>query len=253
MGYWVDNDKECQQSRSQQEQPLSLREAVHSLLPKTGEQRTVRANKLQLNLLKTKEIVFRCPTVHLDIMPVKLCDIERLDCVKLLGVFIDSKLLFSEHVERLLGVCNQRLYLLSQLRKQGLSDECVAVVYNAIVLSKVLYALSEWGGYISQAFKDRIDASFRKACRWKLTRKHQYTLMDVLSEVDSKLFDKCKSEGHCLHQCCRQVILWLCVLAIMNMMSLESLTTYEATKRSLMMRCLYRQKTVDLYFGSVVV
>ena len=48
------------------------------------------------------------PCVHLDILPVKLCDIERLDCVKLLGVFIDSKLLLSGHVERLLGVCNQR-------------------------------------------------------------------------------------------------------------------------------------------------
>jgi len=78
---------------------------------------------------------------------VKSCDIERLDCVKLLGVVIDSKLLFSEHVERLLGVCNQRLYLLSQLRKQGLSDECVAVVYDAIVLSKVLYALPAWGDF----------------------------------------------------------------------------------------------------------
>ena len=87
---------------------------------------------MQLNLLKTKEIVFGRPTVHRDILPVKLCDIERLDCVKLLGVFIDSKLLFSEQVERLLGVCNQRLYLLSHLRKQGFSDECVAVVYDAI-------------------------------------------------------------------------------------------------------------------------
>jgi len=34
-----------------------------------------RANNLQLNLLKTKEIVFRRPTVHQDILPVKLCDI----------------------------------------------------------------------------------------------------------------------------------------------------------------------------------
>ena len=84
---------------------------------------------------------------------MKLCDIEHLDCAKLLGIFIDSKLLFSEHVEHLLGVCNQRLYLLSQLRKWSLSDECVAVVYDAIVLSKVLYALSAWGGYIGQAFR----------------------------------------------------------------------------------------------------
>ena len=53
--------------------------------------------------------------------------------MKLLGVFIDSKLSFCEHVEHLLSVCNQRLYLISQLRKQGLSDKCIGIVYNAIV------------------------------------------------------------------------------------------------------------------------
>jgi len=140
-------------------------------------------NKLQLNLVKSKEIVFRCSNVQRDILPVQLDSTERLECVKLLGVFIDSKLSFSVHVEHLLTVCNQRLYLLSQLRKQGLSDKCIAVVYDAIVL----YALSGWGGYISQALKDRIDASFKKACRWRLTHK-QYNFNDLLFDVDSKLF-----------------------------------------------------------------
>ena len=78
-----------------------------------------------------------------------LDDIERLECVKLLGLYIDSKLSFCEHVERLLPVCNQRLYLLIQLRKQNLPDKCVGIVYDAIVLSKVMYALSAWDGYIS--------------------------------------------------------------------------------------------------------
>ena len=55
--------------------------------------------------------------------------------------FIDSKLSFSVHVEHLLTVCNQRLNLLSQLRKQGLSDKCVAVVYDAIVLSSLIVLL----------------------------------------------------------------------------------------------------------------
>jgi len=43
--------------------------------------------------------------MHLDILPVQLDSIERLECVKLLGIFINSKLLFHEHVERLLSVC----------------------------------------------------------------------------------------------------------------------------------------------------
>ena len=33
------------------------------------------------------------------------------------------------------------------MRKQGLSDKCTGVVYDAIVLNRVLYALSGWGGY----------------------------------------------------------------------------------------------------------
>ena len=81
---------------------------------------------------------------------------------------------------------------------------------------------------LSQAFKDRSDASFRKACKWKLTRK-QYTFMDLLSEVDSKLFAKCKSEGHiCYRQVIQVVMLWFCVLVVMTMMSVESLTRLQS-------------------------
>jgi len=31
------------------------------------------------------------------------------------------------------------------MRKQDLSDKCIGVVYDAIVLNMVLYALSGWG------------------------------------------------------------------------------------------------------------
>jgi len=35
------------------------------------------------------------------------------------------------------------------MRKQGLSDDCLKVLFLAIVVSKILYGLSAWGGYIS--------------------------------------------------------------------------------------------------------
>jgi len=108
------------------------------------------------------------------------------------------KLSFCEHVERLLSVCSQRLYLLSLLRKQNFSDKCVRTVYDAIVLSKFLYALSAWGGYISQSLEDRIDACFRKAYIWRLTST-QYKFDNLLFSMDSKLFARCQWEGHCLH------------------------------------------------------
>jgi len=94
------------------------------------------------------------PDVQLGIQPEHLNSIEQLECVKMFDVFIDSELLFSEHVAHILTEYNQILYLLNQPKKQSLSDKCIAIVYDAIVLSKVLYALSGWGGYISQVCAD---------------------------------------------------------------------------------------------------
>ena len=39
-------------------------------------------NELQLNLVKTKEIVFRRLNMHFNILPVQLDNSERLECVK---------------------------------------------------------------------------------------------------------------------------------------------------------------------------
>jgi len=86
-------------------------------------------NKLSVNLSKCKEIVFHRPSVKLDILPDLLADIERVSCAKLLGVFIDCRMKFTEHVDYVIKISNQRLYLLQQLRKQGLSDKCLVVIF----------------------------------------------------------------------------------------------------------------------------
>ena len=78
-------------------------------------------NKMSLNLSKTKEIVFRRPNIRLENIPNDICGVERLECVKLLGLYTDSKLSFHQHVDLLIKVCTQRLYLLQQMRKQGLT------------------------------------------------------------------------------------------------------------------------------------
>ena len=37
----------------------------------------------------------------------------------------------------------------SRMRKQGLNADCLKILFHSIVLSKILYAVSAWGGYIS--------------------------------------------------------------------------------------------------------
>ena len=106
-----------------------------------------------------------------------------------------TKLSFCEHVERLLSMCSQRLYLLSQLRKQNLSDKCVGIVYDAIVLSKVLYTLSAWVDILASHRKIVLMLVFGKL----ILTSTQYKFDNLLFSMDSKLFACCKWEGHCLH------------------------------------------------------
>jgi len=71
--------------------------------------------------------------VHLDISLAQL-DITEVIVRENIRYFYQFKLSFHEHGERMLSVCNQRLYLVSQSRKQGLSDKCTGIVYDAIVI-----------------------------------------------------------------------------------------------------------------------
>ena len=144
-------------------------------------------NKLSLNLNKTKELVFKRPNIDLEIIPNTINSIERLQCTKLLGVFMDSKLSFVHHVEFLIRVCSQRFYLLQQMRKQGLTDDCLHVVFNSIIYNRILYALSAWGGYLSRDSINRLHAIFKKAVRWKLTE-DSHSIDQLLKQCDFKLF-----------------------------------------------------------------
>ena len=75
------------------------------------------------------------------------------------------------------------------LRGMSLNMVSMNQIYNALVLSRIQYALPAYYGFLLQADKDRIDALMQKAKRWALT---SLTIsIDVLAQsVDSTLFSK---------------------------------------------------------------
>ena len=84
-------------------------------------QRWSAANKLEINVSKTKELVFRRPSARHFTTSQPLPSIEQLTVTKLLGIYISATLSNAAHVEHILTVANQRTYLLAQLKNQGLS------------------------------------------------------------------------------------------------------------------------------------
>ena len=155
-------------------------------------------NKLIINLIKTMEIIFWKPRARSMHMPDLLPDIKRVDVVKLLGVLIASRLSMDEHVNYILSIINQRYYLLCQLKKQGLPLEALNIIFHALVISRIEYALPCFAGFLSEANHSRINATLRKAVRWNITDL-EVTVQDLIDRSDLTLFNKIQTSGHCLN------------------------------------------------------
>ena len=97
-------------------------------------------NKMQVNMAKTKEIVFRRSNTRNVLFPSEFAGIERVLCAKLLGVWLQADMGMRKHIDYILHICNQRTYLLTQLKRQGLPEMQLQSVFDAIILARVLYA-----------------------------------------------------------------------------------------------------------------
>jgi hypothetical protein len=157
-----------------------------------------RLNKMILNLRKTVEIVFHRPNLNHDILPPALPDVDRVTTAKLLGVYLTSDLKFTEYISSVVTVCNQRLYLLSQLKKQGLGVFARDAVFAAIILSKIMYAMPALYGYLTERDKNHILSVFAKAQRWHLIAiPPDFEL--ICAGLQFRLFQQSLDGGHCLN------------------------------------------------------
>ena len=92
-------------------------------------------------------------------------------------------------------MCNQRLYPPCQLKRQNLPVECLDRIFDAIVISKLMYASPSWFEYISVEQLNIIRKLFVKAHKWGLT-KNVYNADELFAVRDQQLF---KAMGHCNH------------------------------------------------------
>jgi hypothetical protein len=68
-----------------------------------------------------------------------------------------------------LALCNQRFYLLKLERDQGMPLKLLRNVCVAIVVNRIAYCLSAWGGFLTDVCKGCISAVFRRAKRFGFT------------------------------------------------------------------------------------
>ena len=97
-----------------------------------------------------------------------------------------------------LHICNQRLYLLSQLKKQGLTLAKLQTVFDAIVLSRILYGAPAWSCYAQSMDIDCIQKMLMKAKRWQIISQ-EYDIVDLFKDCDMSLSKAVLNTKHSLN------------------------------------------------------
>ena len=155
-------------------------------------------NKLLINEVKTKEIVFRRPNPTYFHIPSAMDNIEQLDSVKLLGIMFNNKLKMDVHVKFVLSQCAQRMYILKLLKHQGMPLAKLHVVAHSLIVSHITYALPAWGGFVSAELIGMIDAMLRRLKRFGYLI-DSIKFQDLLDKYDEDLLDNMSITKHCLH------------------------------------------------------
>ena len=83
-------------------------------------------------MAKTKEIVFHRPNARNYFLPAELPGIESVMFAKLPGVWLQDDLGCRKHIDYVMHICNQRTYLLTQLKRQGIPIAQMQKVFSAI-------------------------------------------------------------------------------------------------------------------------
>ena len=123
-----------------------------------------RANKLCLNISKTKYIIFR-PSVtrHIEsdhTLFINNQAIERIGdkfdntSFKFLGIFIDETISWKKHIDKICTKISQANYVINKV-KNTIPKQCLLTLYQSIIQCHINFGLQLWGSsyHIERIFK----------------------------------------------------------------------------------------------------
>jgi len=67
--------------------------------------------------------------------------------------------------------CSQRMYLLKLLRQQGLPKHELDIVYSAILVNRITYALPAWAGFLTADLINRVNSLLQKCFKYGYSKK----------------------------------------------------------------------------------
>ena len=108
-----------------------------------------RCNKLTLNLKKTEYVYFGKPGNRSQPslgLKVGGQEIRRVEGARFLGVWVDERLRWTEHIDKVLAKVGRLVGVLGRVRN-AVGGSSIHKLYNALVLPHLQYCLMVWGDF----------------------------------------------------------------------------------------------------------
>ena len=131
-------------------------------------------------------------------------DVQLNDCVKLLGVYIDYELKFTNHVDHLCKRTSRQLSAIRRIAKY-LNKDCIMKLFNAFILSNFNYSSIVWHFFPHES-TSKVEKIKKSALRIVLNdyKSNNDTLLQ-LSNLQPLLISRFKAILYEVYKCTREI------------------------------------------------
>ena len=139
-------------------------------------------HSLQLNVSKTKEIIFdfRKNQDGHDAVEIDGQVVERVEEYKYLGVTVNERLDWSEHASNVLSKIDQRLYFVRKLKYFNIDNTLISLFYRSAIQSLISFCVCVWGGNLN----------CREACKFDRVARRVFKMTNIEQDSFLQIFNK---------------------------------------------------------------
>jgi hypothetical protein len=146
------------------------------------------SNRMEINATKTKEMILG-PLARTDmsLLTIPAGIINRVTSFKLLGVYIDSNLSWSTHIDHMVKRATGRLYFLKQLKRAGVASQHLLHFYTTVIRPVLEYCAPLWHYALTKAHTEQLEAVQKRAIHiiFNYSRGMPYNFMLYAAELPS--------------------------------------------------------------------
>jgi hypothetical protein len=88
---------------------------------------------------------------------------------------------------------------MKKLRDQRLCRKQVNIVFDAVILSRIMYAVCAWSSFLSLELKGRIDAFLRRMHNYGFCQ-FFFNLQEIADDYDLGMYRVMLNDNSCIHQ-----------------------------------------------------